>query len=76
MAIVGPRPLGLSEIGYAAEWTETEQSCHYAWEREFFTLHGFAFAVAYQIGSSETDTYGFRRDDGTWKPCTKAWTHA
>jgi hypothetical protein len=75
-AIVGERPLGLSEIGYAAEWTETEQSCHYAWEREFFTLHGFAFAVAYQIGSSETDTYGFRRDDGTWKPCTKAWTHA
>jgi hypothetical protein len=72
--IVGDRPIGLSEIGYSSAWTETEQASCYSFERTFFSLHGFALAVAYQIASSSEDLYGFRRDDGTWKPCTAAWT--
>jgi hypothetical protein len=73
--LVGARPLGLSEVGYkASEWTETEQAACLSYERTMFRCHGFQFAVAYQIGSSRKDHYGFRRADGTWKPCTQAWT--
>jgi hypothetical protein len=74
--IVGERPIACSEIGYDSTWSEAMQSACYAWEREFLSQHGCEFSVAYQINSSETDLYGFRRADGTWKPCTKAWTNA
>jgi hypothetical protein len=72
--IVGERPIACSEIGYDSTWSEPMQSACYAWERDFLSQHGCQFSVAYQINSSETDLYGFRRADGTWKPCTQAWT--
>lgn len=84
-AIVGERPLALSETGW---WdgpyrTETDVAEWYAFERAFWESHGYAFAVAYQIASAAAPAdpaqwkpehgYGFRRANGSWKPSTQAW---
>ena len=81
LRIIGTRALGLSEIGYnRAGWTDEEIAQNMAWERDFFSRHNFEFAVAYQINSGPGDptdiheSYGFRREDGTWSPVTQAWT--
>ena len=72
-AIVGTRRLACSEVGYSeAEWTAVEVACNMAFERQFFTDHGFDFVSGYQLNDGpEPDSperYGFRRLDGTWKP--------
>jgi hypothetical protein len=74
-SIVGDRPLALTEIGYNAdEWDEEQQAMFMDWERAFWKKHGFEIAIAYQINSSATETYGFRNADGTWRQMTEAWT--
>ena len=62
-----------SEVGYSeAEWTAVEVACNMAFERQFFTDHGFDLVSGYQLNDGpEPDSperYGFRRLDGTWKP--------
>lgn len=74
-AIVGDRPLALTEFGYSgAEWDENQQEMFVSWERAFWEREGFELGVAYQLNSSATDPYGYRRTDGSWKPMTEAWT--
>lgn len=72
--IVGHRrPLACSEVGYSeAEWTAAEVACNMAYERQFWTNHGFDFVSGYQLNDGpEPDSperYGFRTTAGTWKP--------
>jgi hypothetical protein len=79
-AIVGPRGLAISELGYhvgAGGWTEAESAAHMEYERQFWARHGFAFAVAFQIASAPSTHYeanfGFQRVDSTWRPVADAW---
>ncbi|HYB96205.1 MAG TPA: hypothetical protein VEC39_14635 [Vicinamibacterales bacterium] len=85
-AIVGPRALALTEVGYSdgpGYWSECEVAAHMAWERQFFSAHGFELCVAFQLndGPPENRTteahFGFRRyGTGEWKPVAKAFTQA
>jgi len=74
-AVVGPRPLACTEVGYddsPSGWTESEVALNMRWERDFFGQQGFEICVGYQIndgpGSEPIDHYGFRYRDGSWKP--------
>lgn len=89
-AIVGPRPLAVTETGYhdgPGGWSENEVAAHMAWERQFFDHHGFDFVVGFQINDGPPDSkdvfeahFGFRRFNpngpGEWKPVAKAFTEA
>jgi hypothetical protein len=85
-AIVGARPVGLSEIGYNhRDFSEDQAARHLAWEARFFAQQDFTFAIAYQINSEHPTEghhdahFGFRRHEsewetkGVWRPCADAW---
>ncbi len=83
-AIVGERSLACSETGW---WdgpyrTETDVAEWYRFERAFWDLKRYEFAIAYQLESAAPvppdqwqpeHGYGFRRADGSWKPSAQAW---
>lgn len=79
-AIVGERPLACTEVGYhdgPTGSTEAQVADHMAWEGQFFSAHGFEIVSAYQINDGPTDEpsdhFGFRRQDGSWKPVAFAF---
>lgn len=84
-ALVGQRPLAVTEVGYhdgPGGCSESDVAAHMAWERQLFDQHGFDFVVGFQINdgpptSRDPDAhFGFRRADGSWKPVTAAFTGA
>lgn len=82
-AIVGDRPLGLSESGWfdAPDRSQQTVADWYAVERAFWQKHSYAFAVAYQLNDEAPGVpwnpamgYGFRElTTGNWKPSAAAW---
>lgn len=75
------RPLLLSEVGYNNKtYPEDQVVSAFAFEREFWTGHGYVAAVAYQITdgpdpSQVEDTYGFHDVHGVWKEArVSAWS--
>ena len=85
-AIVGHRPLAVTEVGYhdgPGGWNWGQVAEHMAWERRFFSEQGFEVVVAFQINDGEkldpsTEAhFGFRRHpSGEWKPVAQAFVHA
>jgi len=85
-AIVGQRPLVVTEVGYhdgPGGWSEAKVAEYMAWERRFFSEQGFELVVAFQINDGErldpsTEAhFGFRRNpSGEWKPVSHAFVHA
>lgn len=86
-AIVGPRPMACTEVGYhdgVSGWPERDVASHMAWERAFFDRHGFEIVVAFQINDGPNQQsrdpeahYGFRRHPSLeWKPVAEAFTKA
>lgn len=80
--IVGPRPIGVSEVGYnELEFSEAQAVEYFGWEKEFLEKTGHEFAIAYQAWDGPQDDtsnlghYGFRDlETGRWKDQTRAWT--
>lgn len=85
-AIVGPRPLAVTEVGYhdgPGGWNWAQVAEYMAWERRFFSEQGFEIVVGFQINDGErldpsTEAhFGFRRNpSGEWKPVTSAFVNA
>jgi hypothetical protein len=76
--LVGPRPLLIGEVGYTnVDFTEAQQAEFMGWEAEFWSGQGVDWLFGYQIndgpGTSHENHYGFRRLDGTWKPCLQTF---
>ncbi|CAB4177296.1 hypothetical protein UFOVP998_6 [uncultured Caudovirales phage] len=77
-AIVGSRPLAVTEVGYhdgPGGWPELEVAAHMAWERRFFSEQGFEICVGFQLNDGRADDasteahFGFRRSPSlAWKP--------
>jgi hypothetical protein len=85
--IVGARPLACTEVGYhdgISGWNERDVASHMAWERTFFSGHGFELVVGFQINDGPDKLsrdpeyhYGFRRHPSLeWKPVADAFTKA
>lgn len=82
-AIVGPRPIAITEVGYSdgpGYWSENDVAAHMAWERQLFDHHGFEIVVGFQANdgpNADTEShFGFRRLDGSWKPVADSFTGA
>lgn len=84
-AIVGQRPLAITETGYHdAVISEADVAAHMVYERQLFDRAGFDFVVAYQLNDGPPDSkdgleahFGARRfGSHEWKPWAEAFTHA
>lgn len=85
-AIVGQRPLAITETGYhdgPGGWSEHAVAEHLAFERRFFSEQGFEIVVAFQINdghpadSDKEAHFGLRRyGTGEWKPAAAAFIGA
>lgn len=74
--IIGQKPFVITEFGYpTADMSEETSAALIRDEFEWWAQHGARFTILYQLNDGpnpDTESYGIRRVDGTWKPSATA----